>query len=320
MALRKTFESADGRVLQITKLPLRKQLRRQWDVQLMVIPWIIWLIIFCYVPMYGIVIAFKDYDISKPIFDSAWVGLKYFREFFNSPSFGNIMLNTLGISILKLVFCMPAPLILAILLNEVRGVRFKKLVQSVSYLPHFLSWIIVSGIIFELTSTEGMINSFLAIFGHKNPINYLSDPKYFWAILIVSEMWKGVGWGSIIYLAAINGIDPNLYEAASIDGSNRFRNIIHITLPSLVPTIIIILMFTLGGLLNSNFDQIFMLTNAQVYDRAVVIDTYVYEAMKNGRFSFSTAVGLFKSVVGFVLLMIANTAAKIISKGEQGII
>lgn len=288
----------------------------------MVIPWVVWLIIFCYIPMYGIVIAFKEFRFEQGIFGSEWVGLKQFQEFFTNPAFGNIMKNTLGISLYKLLVCMPAPLIFALLLNEMRLNRYKRVVQTVSYLPHFVSWVILSGIVINFTALEGPLNNCLmALNLIDEPVLFLGEPQYFWHILVISDMWTGIGWGSIIYIAAIGSIDPCLYESAVIDGAGRFQQMLHVTLPCIVPTIIVVLIFSLGGILNTNFDQIYLLRNPHNLDVAEVIDTHVFTSgVSQGRYSYATAVGLFKSVIGFILIMLSNWFAKKISKGEQGII
>ena len=214
---------------------------------------------------------------------------------------------------------MPAPLILALLINECRFKRATKIFQSISYLPYFISWVIISGMIFNIASSEGMINSALMSLGLiKEPIDFINE--HFWVLLVISDMWKGIGWGAIIYIAALASIAPTLYEAAVIDGASRFRRIISITLPLIVPTIIVILIFSLGGVLNTNFDQIYMLRNNQNYLIAEVIDTHVYTTgIAEARYSYATAVGLFKSVIGFILIYLSNFVAKLISKGEQGV-
>lgn len=297
-----------------------KEFKKQKYLQIMVIPWVIWLIIFAYLPMYGIIIAFKEFQIGMGILGSPWVGFTQFKMFFNNPEFFNIMKNTLGISILKLVLGFPAPIILALLLNELTHEKFKKLVQSVSYLPHFISWVIMAGILTRILSGEGgVINELLLAIGLlQEPVTFLGEPEYFWGILVLSDIWKGVGWGSIIYLAAISNIDQGMYEAAAIDGAKRFQRILHITLPSIAPTIVILLIFSVSGILNAGFDQIYLLQNPLVLDVGEVLDTYVYKiGISQARYSYSTAVGLFKSIVGFVLILMTNWLAKKVS--EQGI-
>ena len=301
---------------------LARKFGKQKYLQAMVLPWILWLVVFCYIPMYGIVIAFQEYRIETGMFHSQWVGLKQFQEFFTNPSFWSILYNTLGISLYKLVVCMPAPLIFALLLNELPFQRFKKFAQSVSYLPHFVSWVILAGIVINFTSLEGPLNKLLvSLHLVKESVMFLGEAKYFWNILVLSDMWTGIGWGSIIYIAAIASIDPALYESAMMDGANRFQKIWYITLPGIVPTIIVVLIFSLGGILNSNFDQIYMLRNPLNIDAGEVIDTHVYTAgIAQARYSYATAVGLFKSVIGFLLILLSNWFAKLISRGEQGIL
>lgn len=296
-----------------------------WDkykmYYLLLIPGLLYLIIFHYIPMFGIVIAFKDYQPFmgvEGIFTSKWVGLKHFRKFFGSYYFKNILGNTLIISLYKFIFGFPAPIVLAILLNEVRNEKFKKTVQTISYLPHFLSWVVVSGLLVALLSTDnGLINVIRGFFG-KEPIMYLGDPRYFRRVLVLSDIWKGVGWGSIVYLAAITGIDQELYEAAYIDGANRWDRIKNITLPSISNIVVIMLIFSVGGLLNAGFEQIFLLYSPSVYNVADIIDTFVYrEGLVSNNYSYATAVGLFKSLVSMMLLLITNFIAK--SLDQEGI-
>lgn len=293
-----------------------RKFKEQKFLQAMVIPWVIWLIIFAYIPMYGIIIAFKEFDVTKGILNSPWVGLMQFKMFFNSPDFWNIMRNTLGISLLKLVFGFPAPIVFALLLNELSSDRYKKTIQSISYLPHFISWVVVAGMLIRILSTEGgLINDLLILLGIiKEPVNFLGEQRYFWGILLISDIWKGVGWGSIIYLAAISNIDQEMYESAIVDGASRLKRIIHITLPSIAPTIVVLLIFSLSGILNANFDQIYLLQNPLILEVSEVIDTYVFKTgISQGRFSYSTAAGLFKSVISVILIIITNILSKKIS-------
>lgn len=297
-----------------------KKFKKQKYLQMMVLPWIVWLIIFNYIPMYGIIIAFKNFQLGTGIMGSSWVGFSHFQMFFNNPDFFNIMKNTLGISLGKLLIGFPAPIILALLLNELRSARFKKIVQSVSYLPHFISWVILSGMITRMLSSEGgYVNDLLVGIGlMKTPMMFLGKEAFFWPILILTDIWKGIGWGSIIYLAAISNINQNMYEAAAIDGANRLQRIMKITLPSIAPTIVILLIFSMSGILNAGFDQVYLLQNPLVLDVGEILDTYVYKVgIMQGRYSYSTAVGLFKSVVGFILIITTNWTAKKVSK--QGI-
>lgn len=294
---------------------ISRWLSKLWNqryLQLMVIPGVIWMLVFNYIPMGGIVIAFKKFRITRTIAEAPWVGLQYFKEFFQDDNFSNIMVNTVGISLLKLIIGFPLPIIFALLLNEIRGTKFKKLAQTISYLPHFLSWVVLGGILVTWMSTTGVINDLLVhVHVLKEPISFLGKPKYFWGIALISDSWKELGWSAIIYLAAISGVDQQMYEAATVDGATKFQKIMKITLPSITGTIAIMLILQIAGLLNSNFDQILILKNQINVSRSQVIDTYVYQVgMTMGKYSYATAVGLFKSVIALVLLFIANTSSK----------
>lgn len=287
---------------------------KQWDLQLMVIPPLIFIFIFSYIPMYGVLMAFKDYNIFDGFLASPWVGLKHFEMFFSAPEFWEIMRNTVVISLLKFIIGFPAPIILALMLNEVRNMLFKRVVQTVSYLPHFLSWVIVSGLVMSILSTDnGSLNILLMELKLiDEPIGFLGIPEYFWTILVTTGVWKEIGFASIVYLAAIAGVDPHLYEAASMDGASRFKQIFLITIPSIMPVIIIFMILAIGNLLNAGFEDILLLgSNPVLRDVADVIDTYVYRVgINNQRFSYATAVGLFKAVISVGLLTMANYIAR----------
>lgn len=289
-----------------------KKLMSQKELQLMALLGVAWMIIFNYIPMYGITIAFRKFNIVKPISAAPWVGLQYFKEFFADENFWVVMKNTIGISFLKLIIGFPLPIIFALLLNELTSVKFKKIVQTISYLPHFLSWVILGGIMMTWLSDVGIINDMLMKLNViKEPITYLAEPKYFWGIAIISDIWKELGWSAIIYLAAIAGVDPEMYEAATIDGAGRFRRMIDITLPCIKGTIAILFILAVSGLLNSNFDQIMVLGNPLNASSSDVIDVFVYRmGIRSGRYSYATAVGLFKSVIAFILLYTANAVTK----------
>lgn len=289
-----------------------KKLLRQKYLHLMVIPGIIWMIIFNYIPMYGIIIAFKNYSIVDTIRNAPWVGLSNFKEFLTDDSFMLVMKNTLGISFLKLIIGFPLPIIFAIMLNEVYNARFKKFVQTISYLPHFLSWVVLGGIMINWLSESGLANELLIKSGlMKEPVSFLAKPEYFWMISILSDIWKETGWNAIIYLAAIAGINPSLYEAAKIDGAGKIKQIWHITLPSIKGTMTILFILAVSGVLNSNFEQMLVLQNPLNINASEVIDTFVYKiGLKSGRFSYSTAVGLFKSGIALLLLLSANFVSK----------
>lgn len=289
-----------------------KKFWNQRILQLMVLPGIIWMIVFNYIPMGGIIIAFKKYKITRTIAEAPWVGLKYFEEFFKDTNFLNIIANTIGISLLKLIIGFPLPIIFALLINEIRNLKFKKFTQTISYLPHFLSWVVLGGILTTWLSKEGVINDFLvAIKVLKEPISFLGNPKHFWGIALISDSWKELGWSAIIYLAAITGVDQQMYEAATVDGANKLHKIFYITLPSITGTIAIMLILQVSSLLNSNFDQIMILKNQINISRSQVIDTYVYQVgMTLGKFSYATAVGLFKSIIALMLLLTSNKTCK----------
>lgn len=289
-----------------------RKLKSQKELQIMALLGVLWMIIFNYIPMYGIVIAFKKYNIIKPISDAPWVGLKNFKDFFQDDNFWMVMKNTLGISFYKLIIGFPLPIAFALLLNEVKSFRLKKAVQTISYLPHFLSWVILGGIMMNWLSDVGIINNILmSLHIIKEPIVFLGEPKYFWGIVVISDIWKELGWSAIIYLAAIAGIDPEMYEAATIDGAGRFRRMWSITLPSIKATISILFILAVAGILNSNFDQIFVLRNSLNSSASDVIDVFVYRmGLQLGRYSYATAVGLFKSIIAFILLFTANTVSK----------
>jgi len=300
----------------IRKKSFSKRFIKQLDIQLMVWPGLLLIFVFAYIPMYGVLTAFMDYSIftGSKIFENPWVGFKHFEAFFNAPDFHSIIRNTLVISLLKLFIGFPAPIILALMLNEVRHMMFKRVVQTITYLPYFMSWAVVGGLVMAMLSTEnGSINMVLEGVGAINePINFLSLKKYFWSILVSSNVWKEIGFGSIIYLAAIAGIDPHLYEAADIDGASKFKQIYLITIPTIMPVIIIFLILAMGSLLNAGFEDILILAqNPILRPVSDVIDTYVYRVgLQNGKFSYGVAVGLFRAIISVLLLTMANYIAR----------
>lgn len=290
------------------------RIREQWDLQLMVIPGIIFIFIFSYIPMYGIIMAFQDYNIFTGVMESPWAGLKHFKMFFTAPEFNSVIRNTLVISFLKLLIGFPAPIILALMLNEVRNMAFKRIVQTVTYLPHFLSWVIVSGFVMSILSTDnGSLNILLQKINMiDEPIGFLNFPKYFWTILITTNVWKEIGFSSIVYLAAIAGVDQQMYEAASLDGAGRFKQMYLITIPSIMPIILIFMILAIGNLLSAGFEDILLLgANPVVRNVSDVLDTYVYRVgIRNSLFSYATAVGLLKAVISVGLLTLANFFAR----------
>lgn len=278
---------------------------------LMLLPGILYIIIFHYVPMFGLVISFEDYKIFKGISGSPWVGLGNFQTLFSSAKFYLVMRNTFLISIYKIIIGFPMPILVAILINEVRNKFFMKSMQTVIYLPHFISWIVASGLVISfLSPTDGFINNIIRFFGGA-PIFFMGSSEYFRGILVVSDIWKEVGWGAIIYLAALAGVPMELNEAAIIDGANKIKRIVYVTLPYIVPTIIILLLLRIGGVLNAGFDQVFAMYNSAVYDVGDIIDTYVYRVgIIETKYGFSAAVGLFKSLLTVTFLLTANWIAK----------
>ncbi|MGG1514298.1 ABC transporter permease subunit [Paenibacillus oryzisoli] len=276
----------------------------------MVLPGLLYFIVFKYVPLLGSVIAFQDFQILNGIWKSPWVGFKHFEFMFTYPDIVLVLKNTLLLGAYQLVFGFPAPILLAILLNEVRLMFLKKTIQTFFYLPHFLSWVIVGGLIFELLSLGGFVNTLRTWFGAE-PVLYMQRESFFRTIFILSSIWKEIGWGAIIYLAAIAGINPSLYEAAKVDGAGKFRQIWSITLPALMPTIMILLLLKIGNFLELGFDHVYVLLTPSTIAVGDIIDTYVYRTgILEGQYSFTTAVGLFKSIVGFVLLYGCNYMAK----------
>ncbi|AWP30649.1 MULTISPECIES: sugar ABC transporter permease [Paenibacillus] len=293
-----------------------RRLMKQWDVQLMVLPGVILVFIFAYMPMYGVITGFMDYNLftGSRIWDNPWVGFKHFEAFFAAPEFERILRNTIVISLLKFVIGFPAPIILALLLNEVRHMLFKRVIQTITYLPYFLSWVIVAGFATALLSTEnGSINILLERIGAiDEPINFLSLKEYFWSILISANVWKDIGFNSIVFLAAIASIDPALYEAADIDGASKAKQIYLITLPSIMPVVIIFMILAIGNLLNAGFEDILLLaSNPVLRPVSDVIDTYVYRVgLGSHRYSYAVAIGLFKAIISVGLLTIANYLAR----------
>ncbi len=286
----------------------------------MLVPLVAYYVIFEYGPLYGVQIAFKDYMLRQGIWGSSWVGWKHFEYMFTlSPDFYNILKNTVVISLYHIIFGFPAPIVLALLLNELRLEMFKRISQTISYLPHFLSWVVLGGLLMTILSpTTGAVNLVLGWFGIE-PIYFLGDPRYFRFTLVISAIWKEIGWGTIIYLAALASVDQHLYEAAKMDGANRWKQTIHITLPSITYVIAILFIFKTGSILSAGFDQIFNLYNPAVYSVADTLDTYVYRVgLMQLQYSFTTAVGLFKNIIAFSMVMLTNYIVK--KMGQEGIL
>lgn len=287
---------------------------------LLLLPGLAYFIIFKYVPMFGLLMAFQDYSLKGGILGSQWVGLAQFRSLFAGEDFLLVLRNTVKISLLKLLFGFPAPVILALMFNELRDSAFKKVAQTVSYIPHFFSWVVMGGMITTLLSPSvGFVNAIIQALGFQ-PIYFVADPKYFVGVLVVSDVWKEMGWNSVIYLAALTSVNYELHEAAIIDGASRIKRIIHISLPCIMPTVVTMLILKVGGVLEAGFDQILNMYNTAVYDVSDIIDTYTYRmGIGNYQYSFSAAAGMFKSVIGLVLVLITNALAKKISDGETSI-
>lgn len=294
-----------NKIITFIKL-LPKDLHKNKYIYLIALPAIIYYLVFCYFPMYGAVIAFKNFSPTEGILGSPWVGIKNFTDFFNGIYFFRLVKNTLLLNLYNLLWGFPAPVILALLLNEIKNRAFKRTVQTITYLPHFVSTVVICGMLIDFTSRSGLINNILSMFGIERS-NLLMDAGLFRTIYVGSSIWQEVGWGTIIYLAAMSGIDGELYQACEIDGGGRFKQLLHITLPGIVPTIVILLILRMGSMMNVGFEKVFLLYNPVTYETADVISTYVYrKGILEASYSFSTAVGLFNSVINFALLILAN--------------
>lgn len=275
------------------------------------LPAVVWFFIFCYVPMYGILMAFKDYNFGLGVMRSPWVGLRYFTDFITDIDFYHIIRNTLCISLLKLIFGFPAPIILALMLNSVINTKFKKVIQTVSYLPYFVSWVVVVTLMSTfLSPTNGIINDIRNQMGLSS-IYFMGKPALFYPLVVLSDIWKNVGWGSIIYLAALTNVDPTLYEAADIDGAGRWARLWKITIPCIKPTIGILFIMSLGGLFRAGYEQIYLMQNPSVLNVSEILDTYVLKkGILQGQFGYSTAVGLFQSVISLGIVLLGNYLCK----------
>jgi len=279
--------------------------RYRW-LYLLILPALAYFVVFSYVPLAGIQIAFKDFQVFTGMWESPWVGFDHFATVFSSEKFPDLIRNTLLISLYRLVFGFPVPILFALLLNEVRHILFKRSIQTVTYFPHFLSWVVFAGIVINLLGPAGVINTLLAQFGAE-PVNFLTNPDLFRSVLVSTGILKEFGWGAIIYLAALTGIDPQLYEAARVDGAGKLRQIWHVTLPGLRPVMAVLLVLSLGTMLDAGFDQVFQLQNGAVLGVGDIIDTYVYRiGLLEAQYEIATAVGLFKGVVGLVMIVTAN--------------
>lgn len=286
-------------------------------IYLLTIPTLLYFLVFAYIPLYGITIAFKDFKIYRGLADSSWVGFKYFSDLFFSVKFPEVIRNTVIISLYRLLFGFPIPILFVLLLNEVRHMLFKRTVQTVTSFPHFLSWVVFGGIVFNVIGPSGMINLFLKSTGI-SPIEFLTSPDYFRAVVVATGILKEFGWGAIIYLAALSGIDPQLYEAVKIDGAGKLKQIWHVTLPGLRPTIVMMFILSLAGILDAGFEQILILSNPFVLGVSDILDTYVYRVgLLEGNFGLATATGLFKGVIGAILIIVANSIIR--RSGEKSL-
>ncbi|MFD1410275.1 ABC transporter permease [Lapidilactobacillus gannanensis] len=298
------------------KAPLfsARRLKENWQLYVLILPAFLTLLIFSYFPMYGILIAFKDYVPTLGIWGSPWVGMKYFNQFFNSYYFWDLIRNTLGIQIYGLVVGFPLPIILALALNEMKDGFWKKFAQTVTYAPNFISIVVLGGMLIAfLDPSTGILNHLLGIFGVK-PIAFMSDPKWFKTVYVLSSVWQGTGWGSVIYLAALAGVDPALHEAAIVDGASKVQRIWHINLPAIVPTMVILLILNVGSLFSMGYEKILLLQNPLNMSSSNVIATFVYsQGLINGQYSYAAAVGLFNSIINAVLLIVVNWIASKVS-------
>ena len=283
----------------------------------MLLPGCIYFIVFHYIPMYGVVIAFQDFKVTRGLFGSEWVGLENFRLAFSSSEFYRILKNSLCISLLRIIFGFPAPIILALLLNELRSVAYKRVMQTVMYLPHFVSWVIAAGLVMNLLASDGVVNMIIKKAGGQT-IMFMQTKELFWPLIVITDIWKSAGWGAIVYLAALTGIDPQLYEAARIDGANRLQCVFRISLPCITNTIVILLILRMGGILCNGFEQIWLLSNATIRTVSDVFETYNYRVgLIGGRMGYTAAIGMFQSIVGLVLIFSTNLFAR--SLGERGL-
>ena len=321
MKNKKTVEAVENSTVLTNKKSKWQLLMKQKALIWMSVPFVLYIILFRYVPLWGWTMAFQNYKPSKSFFQQTWVGFKYFGELFHSREFLLSLRNTIGMSLISTALGYISAIIIAVFLNEVRSIGAKRFVQTVSYLPHFLSWIIVTGLVANVLSVEdGVINNILLKLNLiKSPIQFLSVPRYFWHIIGWTYVWKEVGWNTIVYLGAMTAIDPCLYEAAQIDGCGRLRKIWHITLPGIKPTIVIMMIMSAGHILDSNFEMPYLLQNGMIQDVAETIDIYVLKyGFKLFNFSLATAAGIFKNAVNIILLLVANTIAK--RSGEERLI
>lgn len=295
------------------KINFKQILKKNWVCYLFILPMLIYVIIFNYIPMYGIQLAFKDYRVADGIWGSAWVGLKHFKTFFESYQFKDLLWNTLSLSLYSLIAGFPMPIIFALLLNYITNVKLKKVVQMVTYAPHFISTVVYCGMILIFLSSDGVINQLLKLIGI-DPVAFLTNPSNFRHIYVWSGVLQNIGWGSIMYISVLTSVDPTLHEAATVDGATRFQRLLHIDLPAIVPTMVIMLIMRAGEIMDLGFEKAFLLQNNINLDYSEIIATYVYKiGIQGGQFSYSSAIGLFNNVINMVLLVVVNKIAKKVS-------
>lgn len=313
-----TAKKADVKSIKRNNNSLWKEILRYKYIYLIILPALVAFIVFKYLPIYGLTLAFKDYKPSLGIFGSPWIGLEHFRNMTVNNGFLTALKNTLVISFLKILFGFPFPILLTLLLHEIRSSKFPKIVQTIYTFPHFLSWVVIAGMAFNLFSGDGAVNRILAAVGMGEQ-SMLLEPGSFRALLVISQIWKEAGWQMILYLAAVNGIDKSLYEAVRVDGANRFQQVIYITLPCIIPMMATNLILSCANIMDGGFDQIFNMYNASVFESADIIDTYVYRIsfQQTPDYGFSTAVGMFKGVTNLILILSVNKIVK--SLGQDGI-
>lgn len=289
---------------------LAKEFKRNWVLYVMMVPALVYFLLYCYFPMFGLVIAFQDYRVGDSFLGGEFVGFKHFTDFFQSYYFGRLLVNTFLLSMGVLIFGYPVPLIFALLLNEVRHLKFKKLAQTITYLPHFISLVVICGLILDFTKMDGLINTLIKACGGE-PIPFMSKPEWFKPVYIISDIWSSFGWNSIIFIAALLGIDQEQYEAASLDGAGRLKKILYISIPGITPVIMTTLLMRLGRVMSLGFEKVFNLYNASTYETADIISTFVYrQGILNANYSSAAAIGLFNAVINLALVMAANRISK----------
>ncbi len=308
---------------ELGKTSLLREIKKNLPFLLMLLPGFIVLLLFSYKPMYGLLISFKDYKFKLGVWGSPWAdnyGMQHFIRMFKNENFANALSNTVIISFLKILLGTPGPIIFALLLNELRGKMYKKTIQTFTYLPYFFSWVVLGGIFKMLFSSTGPVNAVLMSMGMDDPVPFFGSNSHFRWLIVLTDVWHGLGWGAIVYIAALSGVDESLYEAAHIDGASKFKQVIHITLPCIMGTITTVFIMNLGNVLNAGFDQIYNMYNAMVYESSDILDTYSLRLLQDGRYEIGTALGFFKSIIGMVFVLTANRVVKLMSKDEYGIL